>query len=220
MARRTWNRIGAAGIALGLASFIAAAVIQWMLPTSGDSPIGTIVADPGIWTLVSILAVFGPLAWAVGMLVTMLAVEGRGWVLTTIGALVSAIGFISGVGHLGLFFGLWGDLAAAVADPDTARAVMAADGASAVSTAMLLVFLAGFTVGPVLLTLGLRRARMVGVWVPVAAVVAGVAGFAPGVVAGIVQLVALLAVFIPLIALLVRDARVPQRAADERVPAL
>jgi len=40
------------------------------------------------------------------------------------------------------------------------------------------------------------------------------------VVAGIVQLVALLAVFIPLIALLVRDARVPQRAADERVPAL
>lgn len=219
MARRTWNLIGAAGIVVGLISFIAAAVIQWMLPSTGDSPIATIVSNPGLWTLVGLLAVFGPLAWAVGVLITMLITEGRGWVLTTIGALVSAIGLVSGVGHLGLFFGLWGDLAAGGIDTDAALGVMSADGESLLSTAMLLVFLVGFTVGPVLLTLGLRRARLVAVWVPVAAIVAGVANFAPGVVAGVIQLTALTAVFVPIVVLLARDGQTSRTRAEAQVAA-
>jgi hypothetical protein len=60
------------------------------------------------------------------------------------------------------------------------------------------VFLIGFAVGPVLLTIGLRIARVVGVWVPLAAIVTAAAGFFGGTIAGVVQLITLVLLWAPI----------------------
>jgi hypothetical protein len=129
--------------------------------------------------------------------------------VTTIGGYLTAIGLIAGVGHLALFFGLIGDAAGAGVDADTGLALLRADDGNALSTVLLYGFLAGFSLGPILLTIGLRLARLVPVWVPVAAIVMVVANFVGGIPAGIVQLVAVIATFVPMVVLLARHENAP-----------
>lgn len=56
-------------------------------------------------------------------------------------------------------------------------------------------FIVGMTLGPIVLTWGLRRAGAVPIWVPVAALVFAVTGTVGGAVAGVVGLVAAVATF-------------------------
>lgn len=205
-AERAWRLLGAIGMILGLASLIAATVIQWLIQP-GDPP-GTPVdvarENPAIWMLVSLLSVLGPMFWVAGVFAITSRVTGRGWVLTTIGGSLTALGLVSGVGHLALFFGLTGDAAGAGIDAGTALSLLRADDGSIVSTVLLYGFLIGFSLGPILLTIGLRLAKAVPVWVPVAAIVMVVANFVGGVPAGAVQLLAALLVFVPMLVILLR----------------
>lgn len=213
---RSWRVVGAVAIALGLVSFVVSNVLQWTLESGGESPSAVISAQPTAWLVAGISAVLGPLFWAGGLLVVIGLVRERGWVLTTIGGIVSAIGLAAGVGHLALFFGVYGDLAAAKTSDSAAKALLDADNANALGNLLLIVFLVGFCLGPIVLTVGLRRARLVPVWLPVVALVAAVANFVGGPVAGILQLIALLVVFVPLAVLLVRPGPflVGRRSAD------
>jgi len=213
---RSWRVIGAVAIALGLVSFVLSNVLQWTLEAGGDSPSAVISAQPSAWLTAGISAVLGPLLWAGGLLVVIGLVRERGWVLTTIGGIVAAVGLAAGVGHLALFFGLYGDLAAAGSSDSAAKAILNADNSNALGNLLLIVFLVGFCLGPIVLTVGLRRARLVPVWLPVVALVAAVANFVGGPVAGILQLIALLVVFVPLAVLLVRPGPllVGRRSAD------
>jgi hypothetical protein len=203
-ATKAWRWIGATGIALGLASFVATTILQWVLQADSPTPGDAVTSHPAVWTVASLLAVLGPLVWSAGVAAVTLQVRERGWVLTTIGGTLTGLGLVAGVGHLALYFGLFGDLAAGGADSATVQAVAAADDSSAVSTVLLILFLVGFSLGPIVQTAGLRRARLLPVWVPVAALVAAVANFVGGPVAGIVQLIALLATFVPMAVLLLR----------------
>jgi hypothetical protein len=203
-ATKAWRWIGATGIALGLASFVATTILQWVLQADSPTPGDAVASHPVVWTAASLLAVLGPLVWSAGVAAVTLQVRERGWVLTTIGGILTGLGLVAGVGHLALYFGLFSDLAAGGADSATVRAVSAADDSSAVSTVLLVLFLVGFSLGPIVQTAGLRRARLLPVWVPVAALVAAVANFVGGPVAGIVQLIALLATFVPMTVLLLR----------------
>jgi len=218
---RSWRVMGTVAIAIGLVSFVVSNVLQWSLESGGESPSAVISAQPTAWLIAGISAVLGPLFWAGGLLVVVGLVRERGWVLTTIGGLVSAIGLAVGVGHLALFFSLYGDLAAAGISDSAVKAVLGADNANALGTLLLIVFLAGFCLGPIVLTVGLRRARLVPVWLPVVALVAAVANFVGGPVAGILQLIALLVVFVPIAVLLVRPGPflVGRRTADGAVAA-
>ena len=213
---RSWRVVGAVAIALGLISFVLSNILQWTLESGGDSPNAVISAHPTAWLVAGVSAVLGPLVWAGGLLVVIGLVRERGWVLTTVGGVVSAIGLAAGVGHLALFFGVYGDLAAAKTSHAATQAILDADNANPLGNLLLIVFLVGFCVGPIVLTIGLRRARLVPVWLPVIAVIAAVANFVGGPVAGIVQLIALLVVFVPLAVLLVRPGPflVGRRSAD------
>lgn len=211
-ANTVWRRIGAAGIALGLASFVATTILQWVLQSDSPTPGDAVHAHPVGWTIASLLAVLGPLVWSAGIAAVTAQVRERGWVLTTIGGALTGLGLVAGVGHLALYFGLFGDLAGGGADAATVQAVSAADDASAVSTVLLVLFLIGFSLGPIVLTAGLRRAGLLPVWVPVAALVAAVANFVGGPVAGIAQILALLAAFVPMVVLLLR--RTERQAAS------
>lgn len=205
-AERSWRLIGAVGMILGVVSFIVTTIVQWMLqPSSPSSTVIDVVNQyPGAWLLVSVLAVLGPLVWVAGIGAITSLVRDRGWVLTTIGGTVTALGLIAGVGHLALFFGVSGDLAASSIGSKSVEALQRADDSSVIGTLLLLLFLVGFSLGPILLTIGLRRAKLVAVWVPVAAIVMVVANFVGGIPAGAVQLVAMLLAFGPLVFVLLR----------------
>ena len=60
---------------------------------------------------------------------------------------------------------------------------------------VIIAFIAGMTLGPILLTWGLRRARLLPIWVPVAAVVFAVTGTVGGLPAGIVGLASAVVTF-------------------------
>jgi hypothetical protein len=203
-ATTVWRLIGVAGIVLGLASFVVTTILQWVLQSDSPTPGDAVHAHPAVWAAASLLGVLGPLAWSAGIAAVTMQVQERGWVITTIGGALTGLGLVAGVGHLALYFGLFGDLAAGGADAATVQAVTAADDSSAVSTVLLILFLIGFSLGPIVLTAGLRRARLLPVWVPVAALVAAVANFVGGPVAGIVQVLALAATFVPMAVLLLR----------------
>lgn len=210
----TWRRLAAVGILLGLASLIATTLLQWGLQAGAPSPTAAAHDQPAIWLLCALLAVFGPLLWAAGVAVLTLQVRGRGWVLTTIGGVSTALALGVGAAHLSLFFGLFADLAGAGVGDDVTRAVLRADDGSVLSTVLLWGFLVGFSLGPIVLLIGLRRAGRVPIWAPVAALIAAVADFVGGPIAGAVQLAALLAAFLPAVLVLLRGQEASPSASS------
>lgn len=204
---RFWRMAGMTGMVLGVVSFMAATVIQWIIQPSDPAatPITMAQANPSMWLVAGLLGVLGPLVWVAGIVSITMLVRTKGWTLTTIGGYITAAGLIAGVGHLAQFFGLMTDAAGAKLDADSARALMSADESSLLATVLLFAFLIGYSLGPVLLTIGLRRAKLVPVWVPVAAIVLVVTNFLGGVPAGIVQLIALVATFGPLVFVLAKQ---------------
>jgi hypothetical protein len=210
-AERFWRIAGIIGMALGMLSLVAATIIQWFVQPGDPSgtPIDIARENPGLWLVVGLLAVLGPLAWVAGIVSVTMIARSTWWSITTIGGYLTGAGLIAGVGHLALFFGLIADAAGAGLDSDTGRALLQADDASVISTVLLYGFLVGFSLGPILLTIGLRLARLVPVWVPVAAIVMVVANFVGGIPAGIVQLVAVIATFVPMVVLLARHENAP-----------
>jgi hypothetical protein len=217
----TWRIVGAASLALGLASFILTTVLQWILQAADPSAtmLQAIGKNPGLWLTMSLAAVLGPMVWTAGIIPVTALVCGRGWVLTTIGGYLTGIGLVAGVGHLALYFGLNGDLAASGLDASAVVAVSTADDRAVLANLLLTLFLIAFSLGPILLTVGLRRARLVPVWVPVAGIVATVANFVGGVAAGGVQLAALAFTFVPLIVILARPRPARLGLPDDEIPA-
>ncbi|WP_349897343.1 hypothetical protein [Parafrigoribacterium soli] len=205
-AERSWRLVGAIGMIAGMLSLVVTTIVQWTLqPTSAsDTIVGIVNAHQGVWAITSVLSVLGPLLWVAGIGAITSVVRDRGWVLTTVGGSITALGLIAGVGHLALFFGLSSDLAASSVSTKAAEAVQGADDGGLLGNLLLILFLVGFSLGPILLTVGLRRARLVAVWVPVAAIVMVVANFVGGIPAGAVQLLAMLLAFGPLTIVLLR----------------
>ena len=206
-AERVWRMAGIVGMVLGVASFMAATVIQWVIQPSDPAatPIAMAQANPTVWLIAGFLGVVGPLVWVAGIVSITMVVRTRGWALTTIGGYITAAGLIAGVGHLAQFFGLMTDAAGAKLDPASSTALLSADESSLLATVLLFAFLIGYSLGPVLLTIGLRRAKLVPVWVPVAAIVLVVTNFLDGIPAGIVQLVAIIVTFGSMVLVLARQ---------------
>jgi hypothetical protein len=196
---------------LGVLSLVAATILQWVVQPSDPSgtPLDLAKEDPGIWLVVGLLGVLGPLVWVAGIVAVTMIHRSRWWQVTTIGGYLTGGGLVAGVGHLALFFGLITDAAGAGVDSDTGMALLGADDGSVLSNVLLYGFLVGFSLGPILLTVGLRLAKLVPVWVPVAAIVMVVANLIGGIPAGIVQLLAVLATFGPLAVLLARKEDAP-----------
>lgn len=197
---------GVIGLIAGPISLIVTTVMQWMLQAA--NPTATvyevIAQNQAAWLTLGILSVFGPLVWLAGIPAVIDRVPGRGWVLTTSGGLVTAIGLAAGIGHLALFFGTDAVLAADGLGGPARELLDKAAGQEPLGNLLLVVFLAAFSLGPILMTIGLRRAKAVAVWVPVTAIIMTVANFVGGVPAGIVQLAALVATFVPIVVTVLR----------------
>jgi hypothetical protein len=216
---RVFRTIGVTGLLAGPLSLIVATVLQWMLQSgmvqsaAHQATVFEVIAqNQALWLLVGVVSVFGPLVWLAGIPAAIGLARERGWVLTSIGGGITALGLVAGVGHLALYFGTYAVLATDGVSNHVQSVLGRAADAEPLANALLVVFLIAFSLGPILLTIGLRRAKAIAVWVPVAAIVMTVANFVGGPVAGIVQLCALVIVFAPIVVAVLRSPARPQPA--------
>jgi hypothetical protein len=197
----TFGRVVAVtALVVGPLSLIAGNIAQWLLQPAGIAPTATDAAAqfPAAWLTIALLGVFGPIVWLAGIPATAALAPGRGSLVTRIGALITGAGLAAGIGHVALFFGLYGALAQAGLDTGAAGAMEAAADQDVLGNILLYAFLIGFSLGPIVLTVGLRIAGALAVWVPIAAVITAGANLFGGPIAGVVQLVALVLVWAPI----------------------
>lgn len=193
-------------LVVGPLSLIVTNIAQWMLHPAGSNPTATAVAQqfPTAWLVIGLLAVLGPLVWLGGLPAVGALAAGRGAALVRLGAVLTGAGFAAAIGHLALFFGLYGAIAQASL-PDAARtAVESAGEGEVIGNVLLVVFLVGYSLGPILLTIGLRIGRKVAIWVPIAAILTAGANLFGGPIAGVVQLVTLAVVWGAIVIAVVR----------------
>lgn len=192
--------VAVTALVIGPLSLIVGDIVQWMLQPAGSAPTATDAAAqfPAAWLAIGLLGVLGPIVWLAGIPAVSALASARGRTVTRIGALLTGAGLAAGVGHVALFFGLYGALAQAGLDAQGTAAMEAAGDQELLGNILLYAFLIGFSLGPIVLTVGLRIAGAVAVWVPIAAVITAGANLFGGPIAGVVQLVTLVLVWAPL----------------------
>lgn len=193
--------IAAGSILLGAATLVAGNLLALANQPAGSSfadMLDMVAGRPSMWLLAATLAIAGPLLWIPGILATPAAAPARGRTLTALGSLLLAAGLAVGVGHFALFFGLLGAGAGSGLPANAVEHMVTAEDGYMLGTIMLWVFLAGLILGTLLLSLGLRVARAVPVWVPVAALIFAITNFMGGPVATVVGAAAVLATFGPM----------------------
>ncbi|MGB3731606.1 hypothetical protein [Microbacterium sp.] len=183
------------GLGVGPLTLIIANIVQWLMqPTGSDTtPVAVAQQFPTTWLLIGMLSVFGPVVWLAGLAPVADLAIGRGGLATRIGALITGLGLAAGIGHLAAFFGVYGTIANAHLSVDMKEAASSAADGEPLGTILLVTFLVCYSLGPIILTVGLRAAHRVPVWVPIAAIVTAGANLFGGPIAGVVQLITLAA---------------------------
>jgi hypothetical protein len=199
----------------GTLLFAASDLLRRLVAPDGSAAGHTVVrlvrVHPGTWTLAAALALLSAFVLVAGLPVVSSLAPDRGRSLTRIGQWLFGAGVVASVAHALGEFGVPAIQARAGLAPQTVDALAKA-GFWPWDVAVL-VFIAGFMLGPVLMLAGLRRARVVPVWSPVGAIVASVCGGASGVLAGWVGIVAWAAAFGPLGVILIRGQRQRSRTS-------
>lgn len=191
-------RLTAAALALGAVAFAAGDLLRRVVePAKIDatSMTAAVHEHAGEWTTAGLLAAAAAFLLLPGVLAAGRAARGRGATLTTIGGYLTAAGLLASLIHTAGYYGMYGVYARSGAD---AAAIHTIDGASdgyPLFGVGIAIFMIGMLLGPILLTVGLRRATLVPVWAPVAAVVFAVSGAVSGVPAGVVGLIAAVLAF-------------------------
>lgn len=182
---------GGAGLVLGALTFSGGDVLRRAIEPAVPSTASTTAAvagHQGLWALAGALELVSALLLVVGAIAAMSLVRDRGRALSGVGATLVAVGAIASTGHT---IGYYGTFAAyAQSGLDTAALERLASTTDTLGGITIGLFMLGMLLGPILLTVGLRRAGAVPVWVPVVAVVFVVAGAVSGVAAGVVGLIA------------------------------
>lgn len=223
MTSSRFTRFAGAGLALGVLAFsggdLLRRVVEPATPTLASTT-AAVAERPGLWFAAGALELLSALLLVAGAIGVMTLVPGRGRVLTGVGATLLAVGAIASTGHTIGYYGTY----AAYADSglDT-TALTAMDGTTdALGGVAIALFMLGMLLGPIVLTIGLRRAGAVPIWVPVLAVVFVVAGAVSGVPAGVVGLLAGLASlgYVGVSLMRVPDVALAPRNAPQPSPAI
>ena len=205
------RNVACASMLLGAVSLVAGNLLTLVnQPANGSfaATFALVSGRPGMWLLAATLAIAGSILWLPGLVAASGTAPRRGRILTVLGSLLMSFGLAVGVGHFAMFFGIFGSAAHSGLPVPTAQTLLEAEDGYVLGTVLLVVFLAGLSVGMLLLALGMRMAKVVPVWVPVAALIFTVTEFMGGTAATLVGALALLAVFIPM-ALAVRAEGMP-----------
>ncbi|MGN6301916.1 MAG: hypothetical protein ACTHN8_12595 [Angustibacter sp.] len=189
------SRSAGPALVAGVLAFSVGDLLRRVVEPSDASSAASITSavEPhtGPWLAAGLLALVSAALLLVGALSVARLAPARGRRLTAVGSGLLAAGAVASVGHTVGYFGTYAQYADSGLDASTLNALSQAN--DVLGGVTIAVFMLGLLLGPVLLTIGLRRAAAVPIWVPVAAVVFVVAGAVGGVAAGVVGLVAGLA---------------------------
>jgi len=214
------HRIRAACLVIGPLLFTVGDLLRRLVEPSGAPSAASITEAVGqhrpAWFAAAALSVAAAFCFVPAMAGVLDAVRGRSRV-ATVGALLVGVGAMASVGHAVAFYSPY----ALFAEAHTpAGQIAAIDNASESSPLLLILiglFMVGMIVGPVVLLVGLRRARLVPLWSVVAAIVFVVCGGTGGILAGLVGVVAALAAFGPAARMMLASPGTPEHAEADHV---
>lgn len=211
------RRAQAACLLLGPLLFATGDLLRRLVvPSNGSDGLADVrhVHDhPGLWQLAALLAAASVFVLIPGLGAVVGLVSDRGLALTRVGTLLLGAGLLASIGHMTAYFGLDGLYDKAALDPAAITQVDKASEAYGPLVGFIPLFIVGMFLGLLLLTIGLRRARVVPIWTVVTALAAIVTGSTGGLAAGVVGLAAWVATFTPI-------ALAVLRTADDARPAV
>jgi hypothetical protein len=188
--------LAAAGLVAGAATLTVADLLRRLVEPA--DPTAVTLADAAgrhstAWLTAGLLSAATTFLLLPGLGVLVAPLRGRGARTARVGAGLLAVGSVASCVHAAGYFGMYDALARSGVSPAAVRAVDSGSESSPFFVPFIVLFMLGMMLGPIVLAAGLRRARLVPVWAPLAAVVFAVAGGTAGVPAGVVGLVAFVA---------------------------
>ncbi|HEU4676378.1 MAG TPA: hypothetical protein VFS29_10340 [Motilibacteraceae bacterium] len=194
-------RLAAGGLVAGALLFTVGDLLRRLVVPAGAPSAADVTAavarHDGAWLAAGLLSLAAAFALLPGLTALVAAARGRGAQATTVGGLMVAAGALASVGHAVAFYSPYALFHRAGASPADVAAIDQASEAYPMLVVLIVLFMVGMVIGPVVLFVGLRRARRVPVWAVVAAVVFVASGSTGGVLAGVVGILAALAAFGP-----------------------
>lgn len=201
MTTSTHTRIAATCLVLGPLFFTVADLLRRLVepadPASATSMTQAVGQHGGLWLTAGLLAVAAGFCFVPAMAGIIGSAQGRGAGTTRAGATLVGVGAVASIGHAVAFYSPYALFDRAGTPGSAIEAIDAASETYPLLTALVALFLIGMLLGPVVLLVGLRRARRIPVWAVVAGVVFVASGSTGGVGAGMLGVVAALAAFIP-----------------------
>lgn len=201
MTNSTHTRFAAAGLVAGPLLFTLGDLLRRLVEPSGTPSATAVTAavgsHDGTWLVAGLLSVAAAFCLVPGAWGLLTCAGGRGARTTTVGALMVGAGALALVGHTVAFYAPYALSARAHTSASELTALDHASESYPLLVALIVLFIVGMALGPVVLLAGLRRARRVPVWAVVAAVVFAASGSTGGVGAGVLGIVAALATFLP-----------------------
>lgn len=201
MTNSTHTRIAAAGLVVGPLLFTLGDLLRRLVEPSGTPSATAVTAavgsHSGIWLVAGLLSVTAAFCLLPGVGGLLASTSGRGARTTTVGALMVGAGGLAMVGHTVAFYAPYALYAKAHTSASEVTALDRASESYPLLIALIVVFVVGMALGPVVLLIGLRRARRVPVWAVVASVVFAASGSTGGVAVGVLGIAAALATFLP-----------------------
>ncbi|HMM94064.1 MAG: hypothetical protein IE926_02365 [Micrococcales bacterium] len=215
-------RFSAVGLLAGSLLFSLGDVLRRSVDSSsGPAPTALTASvhdHPVTWLVAGLLSALAPVFLVPGVCALVATTRGRGARVVGVGGALTVLGLVASTGHAVAYYALFALYDRAGTDASTISALDGASESYPLLVAIVIAFAGGMTIGVVALLLGLRRARRVPLWAPVAAVVFAVAGSAGGVGIGVLGGVAMMAALLPAAQSLVappRDAVLAARNRDK-----
>jgi hypothetical protein len=201
MTNSTLLRFSAAGLLVGALLFSLSDLLRRTVDSStGSSPTATAASvhdHPGVWLAAGILSALAPAFFIPGVCALAATTRERGSRVVAVGAALAVLGLVASTGHAVAYYSPFALYGRAHADAATIKALDHASESYPLLIALIIAFIVGMTIGMITLLVGLRRARRVPVWAPIAAVMFAVAGSSGGVAMGVLGTAAALATFLP-----------------------
>lgn len=182
-----------AALILGIGAFSIGDILRRILEptdTSAASLTAAVHDRPGLWLAAGLFEVLAALLLVPGAIGARQLATGRGARTTRIGAGLLVVGAVASMGHATGYYGTYANYAVSGLDAGTLDKLESTN--DPLGGVVVALFMIGMLIGPLVLTIGLRRAGIVPVWVPVLALVFVVAGNVSGPLAGAVGLVSAL----------------------------
>ena len=194
-------RIAAVGLVVGALCFTLGDTLRRVVDSSTSGTAVDLAASvhdrPGTWLAAGLLSAVAPLFLLPGVHALVATTRGRGSRVVGVGGALTSLGLVASVGHAVAFYSPPALYGRAGTSPAAIKALDKASEAYPLLVVLIVAFIAGMTLGVLVLLVGLRRAGRIPVWSVVAGLVFAVAGSSGGVAMGLLGVVAALAAFVP-----------------------